>query len=109
MDEKTCEALEGAIKKWKDIINGGIDHGTKNCPLCQVFNNDDFGEDLECEGCPVEQYTGQSGCAGTPYSEWSRLHKYGNLSVGYTAVTEDQLAAAKAELLFLEGLRDPNT
>lgn len=45
--EETMEALEGAIKKWEKIYAGvGVDEGVDNCPLCELFDDDD------CTGCP---------------------------------------------------------
>lgn len=61
--EETKEALEGSIRKWELIVAGeGIDDGTKNCPLCQLFP--------DCEdGCPVE-YDGCNGCDNSEFRDW---------------------------------------
>lgn len=54
--EETKEALEGAIKKWEKIYAGvGVDEGVDNCPLCELFDDDD------CTGCPVDYVTINAG------------------------------------------------
>ena len=67
--EETKEALEGSIRKWELIVAGeGIDDGTKNCPLCQLFP--------DCEdGCPVE-YDGCNGCDNSEFIDWYWHHRY---------------------------------
>jgi len=67
MDKKTLEALKGSIKKWENIENwGGIDKGSDNCPLCQVFGDND------CEDCPVMMKTGKTQCNGSPWLDFRR-------------------------------------
>jgi hypothetical protein len=66
MDEETLNALKGSIKKHENIFAGiEVDHGTVNCPLCQLFRLND------CKGCPVSEKTGEKGCLNTPYEMWS--------------------------------------
>lgn len=85
MDEKTREALEGSIEKWRGIVAGTeIDRGATNCPLCIMFND----EDAVCDGCPVKERTGFDQCRNTPYDDY-----YGQTSV------------AQEELGFLISLR----
>lgn len=68
MDEKTLEALKGSIAKWEGIVAGTLlDKGHRNCPLCASFYP-------SCDDCPVKNRTGFSGCARTPYDNWS-LHQ----------------------------------
>jgi hypothetical protein len=70
MKKKTLKALEGSIKKWKKISAGkGLDLGTINCPLCQIFYRRK-GDFAHCEGCPVKKKTGKTCCYGTPYERW---------------------------------------
>lgn len=69
MTPETLTALRGSIAKWEAIVNGtGQDKGTKNCPLCQMF----FNVTGNCDGCPVKESSGQSGCDGTPYDHYDR-------------------------------------
>ena len=64
MNKKTLKALKGSIEKWEKIVAGeGIDLGTVNCPLCQIF----VVPKDSCEGCPVMEKTGESDCYGSPY------------------------------------------
>lgn len=68
MDEKTLTALKGSIAKWEAIVaKTGDDKGAKNCPLCQLFNTENHGENECCIGCPVHAHTGKRWCNGTPY------------------------------------------
>jgi hypothetical protein len=108
MDERTKTALEGSIAKWQAIVDGtGFDRGPDNCPLCIAFfdtqgENDDGYTVSECNDCPVYQYTGETGCQRTPYMKASQ-------SIGkQLADTPEKVAAARAELEFLEDLRDTN-
>lgn len=65
MDETTLKALNGSIKKWTGIVeNLGVDCGSYNCSLCQLFSAP------PCVGCPVRSATQRSGCNGTPYIDW---------------------------------------
>lgn len=110
MDEKTREALEGSISKWQAIVDGtGVDDGTANCPLCQMFyeevdEEDGDWEDIHCHGCPVREKTGKPDCDGTPFYEWRATVPY-TQNYPYRAITEEQKSAAKEELEFLKSLR----
>lgn len=64
MDAETLKALKGSIKKWRGIVAGTeIDHGSDNCPLCQLF----VERTESCRGCPVQERTGRNYCHRTPY------------------------------------------
>ena len=68
MDRKRRDALEGAIRKWENILAiGGVDKGGENCILCILYGS-------ECEGCPVFLDTGHDGCTYTPYEDWCNHH-----------------------------------
>jgi hypothetical protein len=95
MNAETLKALKGSIKKWEKIVAGtGMDEGTANCPLCQLFfyPRGLFGK--PCAGCPVSEKTGWSYCTGTPYHEY----------VGAVENLGTERGAAKAELKFLRSL-----
>lgn len=95
MDDRTRTALLGSIAKWEAIVAGtGIDQGSSNCPLCQLFNeNENPDAKADCADCPVAQKVDKSFCAGTPYIEYDE------------ATTEEAtLEAARAELAFLRSL-----
>lgn len=93
MDARTLEALKGSIKKWEGIaLELKENHGTHDCPLCQLFHGG------RCEGCPVKERTGLDCCDGTPYWDYVRYaDEYGTVS-GYA------LAIADKELEFLRSL-----
>ncbi len=92
MPERTLTALRGSIKKWEGIVAGTIeDKGPDNCPLCQLFIDND-----ECAGCPVAAFTGEDGCGDTPYEDYSAAQSRGD---------SNRIArAAQAEVAFLKSL-----
>ena len=112
MDDRTLRALQGSIAKWQAIVQGiGTDEGCTNCPLCIEFfdttGETDDGEVQvdECFECPVFKFTGETGCEGTPHSAaWDALGGRGKL-----ANTPAKVAAARAELEFLQSLLPPTT
>lgn len=112
MDTKTCEALEGSIKKWELILAGeGRDEGYRNCPLCQMFNTPELNASRTgpaCEGCPVREETGEGGCRNTPYEKWDELCaslRTDWIDPAITPVFRRELEkCAMAELDFLKGL-----
>jgi len=73
MPEKTKIALLECIAKYEHAAQIGElpDLGPRNCALCQLFNRSLRGcvdvEQAICEGCPVQEATGQSFCINTPY------------------------------------------
>ena len=101
------EALVRSIKKWKGIVRGtGTDNGISNCSLCQKYY------DNRCRGCPVEKVNNINCCIGSPYNEWDNHFQdvHQELSMPYKRVPycRECLRLAKAELAFLESLRDIN-
>ena len=68
-DRRATLALEGAIRKWEDILSdGGVDEGGDNCTLCHLYGN-------TCEGCPVFLDVGTDGCSDSPYGYWVDHHR----------------------------------
>jgi hypothetical protein len=71
MTPKTLKALRGSIAKWRAIVDGtGTDRGPANCPLCQMFLVRRDLTSQNCDGCPVYQETGLTGCEKTPYDNY---------------------------------------
>lgn len=107
MDQKTREALEGSIQKWKNIRDhGAADLGDLNCPLCKRFLHT-----RNCFGCPVATSTGAGGCYGTPFTAWLNHHheSHGGWEtdgVGRVLKCDECLRLVDFEIRFLEGLRD---
>jgi len=97
MDKKTLEALTGSIRKWEGIVAGTEeDLGSKNCPLCALFYNEEASAlHSDCVGCPVFAKTGKRYCVGSPYVEYCK--NYG----------QEQETAAQKELDFLRSLLPP--
>ena len=72
MHINTLKALNGSIEKWEKIVSGkGIDLGQDNCSLCKLF----WRMDGACGHCPVAEKTGQDGCLGTSYFDYSHLSR----------------------------------
>ena len=107
MDARTRKALEGSIAKWQSIVDGtGLDEGTENCPLCQLYY---VRNSRSCGSCPVEADTEVDGCNGTPYEGWIDHHAEchpGQSSIGRRVIPgcDQCLSLAKAELDYLEWL-----
>lgn len=81
------DPLTVSIQKWRDIVNGvGVDLGSKNCALCNLFYNEFLSD---CEDCPIMISTGLLYCKGTPYEDFE----------------DDDLESAKRMLTFLESLQ----
>ena len=71
ISKRACKALQGSIKKWEKIVYfNGEDDGVSNCPLCELYYDD------ECEDCPVVIFGGGgSDCENTPYYTWTDHHR----------------------------------
>lgn len=75
MNVETLAALKGSIRKWECIRDQKVnDWGVNNCPLCQLFNNnnDDKCEQIDCVGCPVYEKTKKEDCGDTPYKKFTQ-------------------------------------
>jgi hypothetical protein len=98
MDQKTLTALKGSIAKWQAIVDGtGVDHGSSNCPLCQLFRySNDYNAGGNCEGCPVAEEVEDTCCDSTPYQEYATADDFDD--------KEAMATAAKKELEFLKSL-----
>lgn len=105
MDKDILIALEGSIKKWKEIVAGkGKDLGSDNCPLCQLFDSYCKIRDLN-QKCIIYQKTGDMDCDNTPYRKWARHHEGNHNFNGPNKIecsTCKQLA--REELKFLKSL-----
>lgn len=107
------QAINGSVQKWLDIATGhATDQGSMNCPLCRLFF---FGIGEECcAGCPVYKKTGQIGCRGTPYYQftnafWEELRELTGmpaiLAAPMTAIGPKSQQAALEEAEFLSKLK----
>jgi hypothetical protein len=114
MKETTREALEASIVHWKAVAQAPdprlVYIGCSSCALCMLFKRDD-GND--CYDCPVMARTGLVWCKKTPYGAamdalraWQTALAMGNRGLRRDDGTAFR-AAARAEIEFLESLRDP--
>ena len=107
MDEKTKEALEGSIKKYKRIVKStkAHDDGGINCTLCKLFLR------FNCDGCPIFDATGTRGCEQSPWISW-RNHgstKHNQYQSHYRVpYCKECIKLARKELDFLISLRKEN-
>jgi hypothetical protein len=63
--------LGGSIQKWQDIMDGTAeDEGVRNCPLCRLYYNPEFGG-FPCAGCIIRETTRKPFCIGTPYEMYT--------------------------------------
>lgn len=104
-DAETLKALKGSISKWKSIVEGtGVDHGTANCNLCQLFMPNEDG--FDCRGCPAKVGDDQH-CDCTPYEAWCDHHRLAHRTIFRTRLIPECaecVKLAKEELKFLQGL-----
>lgn len=68
----TEKALNASIEHWIKDGPKGVEMGSKNCALCQRFNDWNGTGCIRITGkgfetCPVHEATGIDDCAGTPY------------------------------------------
>jgi len=112
------ELLEESIAHWKKNVEATNPEEasitSSSCALCEKFIR--TTQDKRCEGCPVSEFTGLSGCSDTPYHK--AMHSYNNWdrvnrNVLYFMATKENLQQkhedwkekASLELKFLESLR----
>ncbi len=105
-DKETEAALYGSIVKWEKIVAGnGEDNGVDNCPLCQRFVVNADGDFSGCEGCPVRNATGSSGCEGSPYDEWAYYMDKVRAKMPNKVFDDESRRLAQVELDFLRSLK----
>ncbi len=105
MKPEILTALRGSIKKWEDIVAGtGVDHGSSNCPLCQLFTPTG-GHCPDCEQCPIVDISGEIKCWNTPYGDWDwHLMKEHPTAPDRRARCPECVSLAQAEVDFLRSL-----
>ena len=92
-------SLNASIRKWQAIV-GWLEEGREvnscgHCATCALCQYDIVKANGTCTtSCPVGVKTRKGGCYGTPYDDWED-----------TFEPYEKLAAAKAEVAFLESLR----
>lgn len=88
-------ALDESIAHWERLATGNREEGenpsASHCALCRNHNR--------CEGCPVNEATGNHGCSLTPYFDAN----FACLEHGLDS--PEFRAAAQKELDFLKSLR----
>jgi len=106
---QSLRLLDESIAHWERMTakpSGREEPTMSQCPLCQAYYEEG------CRGCPVFKYTGQPGCAGTPYGKalcaWLDLQGVGSMP----ALKEERARrrfgwaeTAAREICFLEGVR----
>lgn len=105
MNTKTLSALEASIAKWEANATAETPDdykiGAKDCPLCDLFINDD------CAYCPVFELTGRLGCAGTPHEAAANSRRDWKLNSLKAKAKKHAHQAARDEAAFLISLH-PN-
>ena len=98
MDNKTLNALQGSIKKWRRVtFEGKEDMGKLDCPLCIEFY------DVGCNGCPVHE-KGHHQCRDSPYTSWINHIRTYYYSGKYKCYCGECKNLAKQEYEFLKSL-----
>jgi len=100
VNQETLDALDGAIKKWEQIVDGSqADGGIADCPLCVLL-------DTLCRTCPIAVQTGRRGCYGSPYTDWRGLNDDCEICENGYANCEPCNAAANKLIDWLRELRN---
>jgi hypothetical protein len=116
MDVRTAEALERSIEHWREVCAAqmpDVQTGDQSCALCHLFHPYYRLNDDACGGCPISGRTARMFCRGTPYSDADSSHTdwlFARKSSDEEAMQRAESAfraAARAELAFLESLREP--
>ncbi|MCP4410755.1 MAG: hypothetical protein GY807_24045 [Gammaproteobacteria bacterium] len=103
LSKQTSEALEASIEHWKKNARcrkpEDVKVGSRHCALCDEFKL------KHCIGCPVMMATRLYGCDDSPYeAAIDALDKWHGNGLGARLTF---VKAAKAEIAFLESLREP--
>ena len=110
MKAKTKQALLESIQHWERLANGESEKGEwtgpDDCSLCKMFAEWHRGYELNCEGCPVYEKTGEHGCWNTPHERMSDLCNTAQTEIEMERLkdTTEFYVAAQAELEFLKSL-----
>lgn len=106
MTPEAAQALEESIAHWRRNVEAETPDQTsvysRDCALCRLF----FLAkriDGKCTGCPVFAVTKLKFCAGSPYQ---RANKARSMWWGNIEKRDAWRDAARAELSFLESLRE---
>lgn len=68
-DEQKKLLLECIEGKWTLLVEKpGADE--PECNLCELYNPDTGGDEVNCEGCPVATYREETDCWDTPYYDF---------------------------------------
>lgn len=101
MKPSTLKDLKRSIAHWLRMATGKARIGERpdglHCALCARFAlpKNAFG----CDGCPVKEKTGLSGCSGTPWqAAYDACHAYGIDSVRFKRAAKKQLAFLRSLL-----------
>jgi hypothetical protein len=93
-----------SLAKWRGYLEQEtIEPGWQDCPLCLVYRNIIFSPNpsIECFGCPVYKFTGETGCEQTPYAD---LDKNLRKRSGYKLNVRENRFLIEAEIALLERL-----
>ena len=103
MDSKTLTALQRSIEKWeqkaKESVVEDVRIGADECPLCDLFFEDD------CEGCPIFEKTGHTNCRRTPFIKaydvwmyWREFPEDGEYRLLFNEASEEEADFLKSLL-----------
>lgn len=97
MTPEAHRALLKSIEHWTRLATANRKPnealGPHDCALCKLF-----WSNINCDGCPIKEHTGASGCAFTPYGNAEEA------ADSYGLDSPEFLAAAQVELDFLKSL-----
>ncbi len=65
--DQQIELLLKSVEKWHNIVNGAIDQGWIDCPLCRKYR-----QNKHCPDCPLYEQGGEFYCRNTSESIYQR-------------------------------------
>lgn len=100
--------LEKSIEHWKENVAAmrpsQVKVAGRYCALCAEHWSETNPGDNECSGCPVENFTGYSGCDESPFWQASFAADLWRSNPNTPECATDFALAAQAELDFLISL-----
>lgn len=70
--EIVIQAIKDSIEKWKVLATGVLNrYSCYNCPLCILFNTQEYIVVPDCTLCPIKLKTNVDNCKRSPYYDYA--------------------------------------
>lgn len=108
MSGRALKALKASIRKWERNVAAvgpaDVKLGAFSCPLCKLYNPDEWVISRSCHSCPVYAKTKRLYCDGTPYKKAAKAKYDWHYQTTNEKAAKAFRRAAQAEVNFLRGL-----